>query len=115
MISAVESLSVALPRAFFSQRSAWRRRLAAAGLMSTPPWASSNVTSVAGNNPNFFRSANGIVTWPFLVNLTVILSGIESYWSRLSKERTAIQVCEYVICKTASLHMHNCIAVKRTL
>jgi hypothetical protein len=82
MISSVVSLTVALPRARFSQLSAWRRRLAAAGLMSTPSSASSNATSVAGNNPNFFRSASGIVTWPFLVNFTVILFASKSYSSK---------------------------------
>jgi len=82
MISSVVSLAVALPRARFNQASASRRRVAAAGFISTPPSASSNVTSVSGNKPNFSRSACGIVTWPLLVSFTVILSVNQSYSSR---------------------------------
>jgi hypothetical protein len=82
MISSVVSLAVALPRARFNQACASRRRVAAAGFISTPFSTSSNTTSVSGNKPNFSRSACGIVTWPLLVSFTVILFANQYYSSR---------------------------------
>jgi hypothetical protein len=62
MMSAVESLVVALPRARRSQDCHWRRRVAAAALIRIPPGAASKVTSVAGWRQYCSRSLWGIVT-----------------------------------------------------